>query len=189
MLARSGLIFFSPCASIRPRIFSQLTDFNLVELITALPISTIFCPLPTNFKTSCTSQGGRIYGPNSLLQSLLEKNVALSFLPSHFSFCGVVVSDVFVLSPWDSFSTFLSLDLCLGKLTQMDYIRRFSRPLATDWVLPMPCSRVRKERGMKVFRPRFPPWRVSHIDWVPQQSSPLYRPLLFLPLFPLGVGR
>lgn len=127
MLARFRGIFFFPCASIRLRIFSQLTEFNLVELITALHISPYFALCQPTLKLLALLKK-EAFMAQTLCSSLCWKKVnSTTFPTSHFSFCGAVVSDVFLLPPWDSFSTFLSLVLCLGKLTWMDFIRGLSR--------------------------------------------------------------
>lgn len=62
----------------------------------------------------------------TLCSSLCWKKCSTTFPTPHFSFFGADVSDVFLLDPWDSSSTFLSLALCLGNLTWMDFISRFS---------------------------------------------------------------
>ena len=136
---------------------------------------------------SYTSQGGSIYGPNSLLQYLLEKSVALPFLLLIFHPVGSCLRCL-PFFPM-RFILYLSLPCSLPWESDLNGLHQeVLLLLATDWVLPTLCSRVRKESDVKVFSPRFPPWRVSHVDWVSGQSSPLYRSLFFLPLFPLGVG-
>lgn len=166
MFSRFKLNLFS-CASIKLRTFSQLSEFNLVELTNCNSSHcSITCSLPTNPKPFCSSQKGSNYSPNSLPQapsSLLGGKITAPVFSLFILWCTATVLDSSICPCWDSLSTFLYLALCPG-----------GWPKWTIWIGSLASGFSQwgnLERGREVrskyFFPGSIPVELCQTDWVP----------------------